>query len=200
MYKSPLMNLHWAVGPTFGKLIYDLMMLGVHKEVLEIGSHKGYSTSSFVQSLNDGCDFNFSTCDIKIHSELRTIAGSCKKNINIIKSDSESVIDPKFDFIFIDGNHKIPTAGRELQLILKCKTKSVLFHDINLYYDNSIFLGSHLIKQVMEAHRDYFYLEYKDFVLGDITHFGIGLATRDKDFYLMANNIFKRIGRNHKLL
>jgi len=74
MYKSPN-NLYsqFCVGPTFGKLIYDLMISDCFSNVLEIGCFAGYSTHSFISALKDGAKFNFSICDIAIQNSVRNL-------------------------------------------------------------------------------------------------------------------------------
>jgi hypothetical protein len=195
MYTAPKMNFKYSVGPTYGKLIYDIMMLDLHKDVLEIGCLYGYSTSSFIQSLNDGAEFNFTVCDINISSQVNSMIKSCRKGVSVAQRQSKSVINPSFDFIFIDGNHSLRVVGEELRLVLKSKTKTILAHDTYI----KDFKGAVLLRKTLQSHDDYFYLDYHRKLPRNNTHYGISFATRDEDIYKKVKLLFYRLPFNRKL-
>lgn len=190
MYEEPK-NLYskFCVGPTFGKLIYDLMISGFFKNVLEIGCFQGYSTHSFISALNDGAKFDFTICDVNIQQSVENLI----KNLNIKKEKKESkfVINKNFDFIFVDGNHSLCSVAEELDLILKFKTKTILAHDTFIMHPE--FKGAVFLHKVLSNQQKYFYLYHNKHKTNDQTHYGISFFTQDKIIYNYASKLFNKI-------
>lgn len=172
----------FSIGKTYASMVYDLMMSGMFKNVLEIGSAEGYSTYCFASALRDGGDFKFTACDVLFQ---RTVLDMAKHfPINLVKKRSVEVISPNFDFIFVDGDHDINTVGEEIGMLLDCRTETILAHDTFINAEN--FKGAVLLKKVFNMHRDYFSINWHGHVEGDHTHYGMSLFTKRRDVYDFA--------------
>jgi hypothetical protein len=167
------------------------MISGFFKNVLEIGCFQGYSTHSFISALNDGATFDFTICDIKIQQSVKNLT----KNLKIKKEENESkfVINKNFDFIFVDGNHRLCNVSEELDLILKFETKTILAHDT--FIGNSNFKGAVFLHKVLSNHKKYFYLYHNKHKMNDQTHYGISFFTQDKTIYNYASGLFDKINK-----
>jgi hypothetical protein len=181
-YPHKIKSEWFSVGKTYASMIYDLMMSGMFKDVLEIGCAEGYSTYCFASALRDRGDFKFTACDVFFQ---RTVLDMAKHfPINLVKKRSVEVISPDFDFVFVDSEHDIKTVGEEIFMLLDCGTDTILAHDTFIKAENC--KGAVLLRKVFSQHRDYFSINWHGRVEGDHTHYGMSLFTKRREVYDLA--------------
>jgi predicted O-methyltransferase YrrM len=183
----------YCVGRRYSHLIYDLMMSGLFKNVLEIGCLQGYSTWAFLSALRDGSNFEFTACDVFLQETVLEMVKEFP--VRLRGEMSVDVISPDFDFVFVDGNHDLNTVGAEISKILDCGTDTILAHDTFLEHDD--FRGSVLLKKVFSNHRQYLSIHYNTHHLEDQTHYGMSLFTKRREVFLLAGDLFKRQSFDH---
>jgi len=159
----PEMDTWWSVGPEMRMVLYHILKLGLHSNVLEIGSYNGYSTAAFLAALDHGANFSLTVCDIDIKPQVRKMAE--RHPVTFLQARSEEIIDGKYDLIFVDGDHSLPAVSREIMLLLHHKVKTIIAHDtmppgkhagpVMYNQDQRHVWGSNFLKQVFDAHRDY---------------------------------------------
>jgi predicted O-methyltransferase YrrM len=118
-----------SIGPSYRKLLYDVLLRVEFKNVLEIGCYRGYSSVAFLQALDDGAGFRYTIADPRPDMlTLTTLVERCdhRDKVKIRRKKSIDVIDKHFDFIFVDGNHTAEGIGPELLRILECQTKTLM--------------------------------------------------------------------------
>jgi hypothetical protein len=168
-----------------------MMMLNLHKNVLEIGCLNGYSTSAFITALKNRAEFDFTICDKRMDRDVIRLAKSSPKEVSIKECRSVEVIDPSFDFIFVDGDHTISSVGPEIKLLLESETKSILAHDTFITHVSK-FWGAVLLRQVFSNHRDYWTVQ--DHSTNE--HFrrlGLSFFTRDEEIHKAVKPLFENI-------
>ena len=175
----------YCIGPTFSKMIYNLMTSKLFSNVLEIGCLHGYSTHSFVSALKNGYEFKFSICDVNFNENVLKMVSDLP--IRIFNKKSIHVISPEFDFIFIDASHDIKSVSEEIEKILDCKTDTVLAHDT--FINAEKFKGAVFLRKVLSNHKDYFHINYYKKIPNDQVHYGMSLFTRRKTVFDFLHNI-----------
>lgn len=179
----------YSIGPHYRTFLYKLLMLNMHKNVLEIGCYNGYSTLGFLQALQDGAQFQFTSCDIK---PAPHVAAMVDPYGVLIRAPSAKVIRSDFDFIFVDGNHSLSVVAEEIKLLLQYQTKTILAHDT--FLEGPIFDGAALLRLTFTAHRRYRSLHNNTLWKGTLgLSPGISLFTQDADFYEQAKKILAEI-------
>lgn len=175
----------YCIGPTFSKMIYDLMTSKLFFNVLEIGCLHGYSTHSFVSALKNGYKFKFSICDVNFNENvLKMVAGL---PVSVHNKKSIQVISTEFDFIFVDASHDIKSVSEEIEKILDCKTDTVLAHDT--FINGEKFKGAVFLRKVLSTHKDYFHINYYKKIPNDQVHYGMSLFTKRKTVFDFLYNI-----------
>jgi hypothetical protein len=97
---------------------------------VEIGSHRGASTSAFVEALNAGKDFTLHIVEIWPTDSLRRVMAMCSKPDRIIPHylSSQTFVVKPVDLWFIDGDHRAP-AMVDLYNALACEAGVIAMHD-----------------------------------------------------------------------
>jgi len=189
-----------SIGPTYRKLLYEILMEGRFKNVLEIGCLRGYSSVAFLQALDDGAEFHLSLVDPHPHLSLMPLVDKCKRQdrIRLHRARSIDVISEEFDFLFIDGDHTVAGVGAELLRILECQIESMVAHDIWIEHPkHPEYRGAHLYRHVFCNHRDYLYIDDREMRSTD-PYKGCGLAffTREVELYRKIAPLFSGLLRN----
>jgi predicted O-methyltransferase YrrM len=176
-----------AIGSTYRKLLYEILISGKFSNVLEVGCLRGYSSIAFLQALDDGASFEYSNVDPHPKtSEINALIERCqqKEKVRILKQRSKDVISAQYDFIFLDGDHTAEGIGPELLQILDSRITTMVAHDIWIAHpEHPEYSGARLYRHVFTNHRDYYYID--DNARREEDYFqGCGLAFFTRDLML----------------
>lgn len=182
-----------SIGKTYRQLLFNLLIRCSFKNVLEIGCFRGYSSCAFLEALNHGCNFQYTICDPKpkIRPELLETC-SKKDKITITTKSSLEVISPKYDFIFIDGDHSTHYVGFELMKLIDSNIETMLAHDT--YIENPKYKGANLYRYCFAHHKDYHYVEDSIFRQNESTVLcGLSFFTKNIEIYNKVYPLFEQI-------
>ena len=86
-------------------------------------------------------------------------------------------------------------AGAELLMILRNEVPTVMAHDTNLFSISSSYngKGSELLGRVLKIHPEYMTIEDKEIRSRELTQRGFLFASKDKDKYQVAKEIFEEL-------
>jgi len=110
-------------------LQYHLAMSGCVRRVLEVGCHRGYSSSAYVQAMRDGAALELTCCDLHITPELRELAAAAPRPVLLLECSSVVAIDDSYGLVVLDGDHTIEMVSRELGMCLYHRTPTIILHD-----------------------------------------------------------------------
>lgn len=199
-YRETHCNKDWAMDLRHVMILYNILLINKYKRVLEIGSHYGYSTTAFLEALNIGCTFEVHLCDINFMDSVKQICEQSRLS-NLIFLHEERSVDflknaPLFDFALLDGSHIAEDVEDEFEYLSMNGTKSYLLHDTHTqllpeskntpWYD-----GPMLLMNKLQASPDWFCLIDNIHRENEQTERGICFATREKEIYAQAKEIFK---------
>ena len=125
-----------------GILMYYLTQKNEFKNILEIGFGRGYSTFCIAKSMVDNkIDGKITTVDPNLDENfLNYLSKIFPKEwfdkINFVKGDSKSFYEKnnekKYDFIYIDGDHRYDAVKEDWEYAQSHFEKFVLFDDYHL--------------------------------------------------------------------
>jgi len=184
-----------SIGPVYRQLIYDILMATKPKRCLEIGCCNGYSTSAFLEALNQGADFHFTTCDPKPSRKIHAnVLAHCTRldKVQLIQKPSLEIISPEFDFIFVDGDHSLYGCFAEIRMLLKAGTETILAHDT--WIDIERFQGPWLYRFIFSNHRGFYYTDDNKVRSCDY-YKGCGLSymTKNERLFQVVEPMFKTL-------
>lgn len=168
-----------SIGPIYRELLYKIVMLNLHKNILEIGCFQGYSTSAFTQALIDKADFSLSLCDVNFTPSVIRLVSNLP--VKLYQQQSKNVINSSYDLIFVDGDHTVQTVGDEIKALIANRTKTVIFHDTCLMRE-ICFWGAPLAKAIFDVHPCYYGVTLHNSVEG-LLNLGFSIYSRDKTIY-----------------
>lgn len=122
-----------------GILMYYLTRKEEFNSVLEIGFGRGYSTLCMAKAMCDhGIDGKITTVDPNLNEEFlnqltKIFPGEWFQKIDFVRSTSDDYYnnnpDKKFDFVYIDGDHRYEAVKNDWAYAKKSFNKNVLFDD-----------------------------------------------------------------------
>jgi hypothetical protein len=179
MSKLPNISNSFSIGPIYRELLYKIVMLGVHKNILEIGCMNGYSTSAFTTALDNEADFKLTLCDIRFSSGVKNLASKHPDKITLKEQKSINTIDDSYDLIFVDGDHNVKVVAEEIKLLLKNETKTIIAHDTHIINGGNAWWGPPLLKSIFDIHP-----QYHGFSLynPNVEFLRLGLSIYSRDF------------------
>lgn len=110
-------------------LQYCLVMTNYFHFVCEIGCHKGFSSSAYVQALKDGAHIGLTLCDRAVTPELKKLVDG-HTHVKIMECDSLTALrNYNHDLVILDGDHTMACVERELGYCLYSRTGTIILHD-----------------------------------------------------------------------
>ena len=182
-----------SIGKTYRNLLFDILMNCKFKNVLEIGCLRGYSSCAFFEALNQGADFNYTICDPAPRMDVK-LFDLCRKkdSINLIKKPSLEIIEPGYDFIFIDGDHSINYVPLELMRLVDVNAETMLAHDT--YIENPKYKGPPLYRYFFSKHKEYYYVDHSTFRPNEEKEIcGISFFTKNKETFNLVKPLFEKL-------
>lgn len=158
------------------ELIYRLVRTGLFKNILEIGSWNGFSTSAFVQAQIDGADFELTVCEIDIRPRLMQVLKKSPSDVTVRQLPSKVVINKSYDLILVDGDHQLSVVAEEIEALLRCNTPNILAHDTSAWVP--WFDGSRHLANVFRHHTAYQSIEDNKKRPGEWTERGLFFASQ----------------------
>lgn len=120
----------WSIDARHRDWLYYEMLTGKYRRVLEIGSHKGYSTQAFLDALAAGAVDEVHLCELEPTPELLSLIDG-KPGITLHRCPSVELLerDSRWDLVFVDGDHQPETCLREAEILIAAKVPAVFAHD-----------------------------------------------------------------------
>lgn len=183
----------WCVDERHTTMLFNIVMECDFKKILEVGCLDGSTAAAYVEALDRGKHFELHLCDVEIRPALARVIESCKYRERIVlrNEPSWSVIDPTYDFVFVDADHRLEGAGRDVDRLLECDTPTVAAHDINATragYEGCE--GAQLLGRVYSRLEGYRHCEDCAVRPDELTHRGLFLASRNAQVYEVAAQVF----------
>lgn len=180
--------------------MYDVLTAGGFQHALEIGCWYGGSSTAFVEAINREKLPRATFCDVAFQSEFREVVSHCQhpdriraysgRSFDLLRDRSQ-----EFDFVFIDGDHRLQNVREELELLLQRQPVCVVAHDTNaesLKYKECD--GPPLLKWAFQTTAPYLCLEDNALRPGEDTARGLFLATKSPEVFEVARQALRRWG------
>ena len=151
------LNDPWAIdGSHVDYLFANCAELPIGAKIVEIGSHRGVSTSAFIAAINHRPDLTLHCIDPVITDDLRRVVSKCDHPDNVILHEAQSTQhwEPGADLLFIDGCHEWP-ALYEVARALAEKCPLIIMHDTHSLKQHPDCYGAFLGWQILQSARDY---------------------------------------------
>jgi len=185
-----------CMDPRHIDMLFNILVNNDFKNVLEIGSFHGVSTTAFVEALLLKPNLSVSICDIKISQQVKTLLDSCqnKDRIRVHNTYSKNIINGSYDLIFVDGDHALATVKEEVDLLLKYNVETVLAHDTNAQiagYD--LCDGSHYLGVTLKSKYDWCE-DIKDRP-NELTKRGFFACSKNREVFDSIRQVVESLGR-----
>ena len=181
--------------------MHEILATGLFQNTLEIGSLHGASSTAFVEAVNAGRLALATFCDPEFLPSLKNVLARCRypdristfegRSVDLLKQRSD------FDFVFLDGDHRVPNVREELDLLLARQNPStIMAHDTNaqsIGYDDCE--GPVHLKWRLQTTAPYLCLEDNAPRPGEDTQRGMFLATTSPEVFEAARNALRIWGR-----
>lgn len=198
-YADNLCAPSWAMDVRHIMILFNMLVAGSYKCVLEIGSHFGASTTAFVEAIEMGCPFIFHACDVQFQAPaIRLCEKQCEKGKIILHEEMSSDFlrdAPLFDFALLDGSHICEHVQNEFEYLSMHGISSIMLHDTmtqNLpeSIDTPWFDGPMLLREKLLASPDWLCVEDCVDRINEETKRGLFFATRKISDYHNAVKCF----------
>lgn len=175
----------WAMDREHVAMLHALaMQVPDGGTVVEIGSHRGASTSAFVEALNKGKEFDLWCVELDPRQDLWAVCDLCTKrdDIHVCVADSTDFEIPKqADLVFIDGDHGVQ-ALVDVYHAIEAEARVIAMHDTRSHEHGirgclGAWLAAKMLSQVPERVWD----EDCPVVDGRWTHRGFGWSRNGPD-------------------
>ncbi len=130
---------HSSKNEKFGRLLYRIAKHYKSKNILELGTSFGISTSYLAKANKESTVYSFEGCPESIKIAKNNFEKLNINNVNIIEGEFERTLIQKIksinkiDLIFIDGNHQEIATIKYFKTLLKYANNNTIFifDDIN---------------------------------------------------------------------
>ena len=113
--------------------MFDVLAAGGFQRALEIGCLNGVSSTAFVEAINRGTLGHATLCDIDLRMTFQSVLKECRfpQRTATFRGRSTDLLNSggDFDFVFVDGDHRLEAVREEVELLLKNPPVCVLAHD-----------------------------------------------------------------------
>jgi ADP-heptose:LPS heptosyltransferase/SAM-dependent methyltransferase len=181
--------------------MFDVLAAGQFQHALEIGCLNGASSTAFVEAINRQFLQRATFCDIDLRETFHSVIERAQdrsraqtfqgRSVDFLKSTTDA-----FDFVFIDGDHRLDNTRQEVELLLQRNTLCVMAHDTNVqsfgYGDCD---GTPYIKWRFQTAPGYYCLEDNAVRPGEDTGRGLFFATTSLNLFEAARTSLRKWGR-----
>lgn len=161
--------------------LHDLVMgVPMGGIAVEVGSHKGASTSAFIEAINRGRNFQLHVVEPRPTPELLRVISLCREPGLVVlhKTTSETFRLPHCDLWFIDGDHGWPAVADCMNALVSDSTVIAL-HDTRAYLMGiQECFGAYLAAEALQADHSRIWDEDAVTRPGEWTHRGFGVSTK----------------------
>lgn len=185
-------------------LIHDILKGWPFRNVLELGSWMGASSTAFVEAINAGSPMVATFCDTEPTDSLWDVVGNCHRpeRVRVTADKSWEVLESAedYDLVLVDANHDAESVALELERLEARRPLCIIAHDssaaANGYprCEGAAMLADR-IRTTWRHRWDYRCLEDNACRTGEETHRGLFFATRDMDLYRIAMRAFDHWNR-----
>ncbi len=174
-YNTDRRHLNW---------MYRVLCAAQWDNTLEIGCWQGASSAVFVEAYKGSHIKQMHFCDLKLqHGLVRVTQGTnsllyAKPSIEVLRNGIQ------FDFVFVDGDHGLPSLIAETAILLSLRPKAVFAHDTSCRLKGCE--GPAYLKEAFQASPGWYCLEDNRLRPGEGTERGLFFSTMDADLYQKA--------------
>ncbi|HUQ69982.1 MAG TPA: class I SAM-dependent methyltransferase [Planctomycetaceae bacterium] len=191
-----------SVDPRHIFWLFDLLNAARFRQALEIGCLNGASSTAFVEAINRGTLGYATFCDIDIRETLQDVLSQCRHphQTATFTGRSADLLRQKtgFDFVFVDGDHRLETVREEVDLLLEQRPICVMAHDTSAQIIGLEGCGGlPYLKWRFQTAAPYLCLEDNAPRPGERTQRGMFLATTSTDVFEIARASLQRWGEPH---
>jgi ADP-heptose:LPS heptosyltransferase/SAM-dependent methyltransferase len=190
-----------SVDPRHLFWMYDILAAGQLQHALEIGCLNGASSTAFVEALNQGSLQRATFCDIALRATFRSLIDRAHdrsriqtfegRSLDLLNQTSES-----YDFVFVDGDHRLEYVKQEVDLLIEKRTLCVMAHDTNVHlFGQGDCDGTPYIKWRFQTAHGYFCLEDNVSRPGEDTRRGMFFATTSLELFEAARTSLQKWGQ-----
>lgn len=179
--------------------LYDVLASGYFRRALEIGCLNGASSTAFVEAINRGALGHATFCDLDVRDTLKAVLSHCTvpERITTFSGRSTELLQyqAEFDFVFVDGDHRLETVRAETDLLLQHRPLCVMAHDSCAQAAGMADCeGVPYLKWRFQTMAPYLCLEDSAMRAGELTHRGLFLATTSREVFEIARTSLRRWG------
>lgn len=126
----PIPTGSWGIDARHRDWLRAELLTGRYRRVLEIGSHKGYSTAAFLDALAAGMVDEVHLCEPSPTPELLELIKG-KSGVTLHRERSLDLLgrDCRWDLVFLDGDHSARVVTKEAELLIAARVPAVFAHD-----------------------------------------------------------------------
>ncbi len=180
--------------------MHDVLCAGGFTHALEIGCLNGASSTVFVDAINRNRLGRATFCDIDIRSNLLVTLDCCAdpERVQTYEGCSVDLLRERndFDFVFVDGDHRLEVVRDEVELLLRFQPTCVMAHDTGAQAGGEDDCdGPPFLKWRFQTTAPYLCLEDTAPRLAEETYRGMFLATTSPELFEAARKSLQKWGR-----
>lgn len=196
-YAHCYINPGMAMDPRHVYIIHEILRAWTFRNVLELGSFCGASSTAFIEAINRGSGFVATFCDFDLRESLHDVLSNCEspERCRFIQGASWDVLalDEIFDLVLVDANHDVESVSRELRVLVPRHPLCVMAHDTNATATGyPAAEGARLLKETFQSMPEYRCIEDAKHREGEETHRGLFFATTDEGLFRVAQKAFEK--------
>tara|TARA_R110000868_G_C10831439_1_gene759408 strand:- start:656 stop:1279 length:624 start_codon:yes stop_codon:yes gene_type:complete len=121
------------IDQTHIRLLNSILTVGQFNHALEIGSFDGASAVAFIAAINDESLKRVDFCDPNFQPRFYDVLQMCSRqnDVTLHYCPSNQAICPKYDCVFVDGDHRLEIVSEEARMLIESNIQTVIAHDTN---------------------------------------------------------------------